>query len=404
MRRTFLFLAGLSAIAVLTLGLATAGGGLAATSGDAGKAAKQPIIIGAAVARSGFFATFDVAVSNGAEIQVAKINARGGVLGRPLKIVYSDTKSDINQSRSAALDVISKGAVAVITSCDYDLGGPAARAAGEKNLVAFSCAGSPRFGYTAVGPLAFSISNGTPTQGAIAADFAYSRGWHTAYLLDDISFEYNKTWCDYFAQRFKELHGKIVGKDTFQQADTSFQTQVTRLRGQSPKPSVVAMCSFPPGGATAIRQMRSAGIKIPIIGTAGFDGPFWLPAVPGANDIYSAADASLYGDDPNPAVNAFFKAYKAKTGQASPTSYPIYGPSMVAAIAAGIAKAGTTDGKAVARAIGNFKNQPLLVGPTSYTQTCHQARGRPMRIIQYKKGKGSFLRMVKPGKVAKVAC
>ena len=31
-----------------------------------------------------------------------------------------------------------------------------------------------------------------------------------------------------------------------------------------------------PGGATATKQIRAAGINLPIIGGAGFDGTFWL--------------------------------------------------------------------------------------------------------------------------------
>ena len=58
--------------------------------------AADPIIIGAAIALSGPIAPYDEGPYKAMEVAVEEINAKGGVLGRPLKIVYADTKSDIS--------------------------------------------------------------------------------------------------------------------------------------------------------------------------------------------------------------------------------------------------------------------------------------------------------------------
>lgn len=396
--KTLLRVAGVLALAGVLAAGALAGG-RQATAAD-------PITIGMPVGKTGFVALFDVPVSQGAEIAVKEINAKGGVLGRPLKIIYSDTKSDINAGTTAAADVIAKGADVLIPTCDYDLGSPAARAAQAKDIVSFACAGSPRFGFRGIGPLAFTISDGTPTQGAVAADFASKQGWRHPYLLNDVAFEYSKSWCGFFKERWIQLHGKnsIVGEDTFQNGDASMQTQVTRLKGKSSKIDVVMNCSFPPGGATMLRTLRASGVNQPVIGTAGFDGPYWLGAVPNASDTYAVADSSLYGDDPNPAINRFYAKFKKETGKAAQSAYPLYGYTIVYAYKVAIERAKTTEGKKLAAAISAFRNVPLLIGPTTYTKTCHVALGRPMKIIQYQKGKGSYHSTVKAGKIPKTIC
>ena len=54
------------------------------------------------------------------EVAIEEINAKGGLLGRQLKIIYADTKSDIAYGATAAQDVIDKGAQMVVVTCDYD--------------------------------------------------------------------------------------------------------------------------------------------------------------------------------------------------------------------------------------------------------------------------------------------
>ena len=56
------------------------------TGGKAAPAAKKPIIIGAAVDLSGIMKPFDSAALLAARFEAARINAKGGVNGRKLKI------------------------------------------------------------------------------------------------------------------------------------------------------------------------------------------------------------------------------------------------------------------------------------------------------------------------------
>ncbi|RFC68012.1 ABC transporter substrate-binding protein [Mesorhizobium denitrificans] len=54
----------------------------------------EPIVIGVASGQTGTLAPWDQGAARGAELAVEDINAKGGVLGRPLKLVVRDTKSD----------------------------------------------------------------------------------------------------------------------------------------------------------------------------------------------------------------------------------------------------------------------------------------------------------------------
>ena len=100
--------------------------------------AQKAIKVGMPMPLSGPPALFGDPASKGAQMFVEEINAKGGLLGRQIKIIYSDTKSDIAYGATAAQDVIDKGASMVVVTCDYDFGSAAASVADSANLIAFS--------------------------------------------------------------------------------------------------------------------------------------------------------------------------------------------------------------------------------------------------------------------------
>ena len=118
-------------IAAAVVGLVALACAAAACGGDevADNKSGAPIVIGAAVAKSGIMSQFDQPVVEGAQVAITEINKAGGVDGRKLKLEVADHKSDLNLVQQSALDVIDKGAQMVVVTCDYDYGSAAASVA-----------------------------------------------------------------------------------------------------------------------------------------------------------------------------------------------------------------------------------------------------------------------------------
>jgi branched-chain amino acid transport system substrate-binding protein len=363
---------------------------------------EDPIVIGAPVARTGFLQAYDGPVMAGAELAVEDINAKGGVLGRPLKIVYADTKSEIEQGSVAALEIVDESDAFIVT-VDYDFGGPAARVAQENGIVAFSGAGSPKFGKEGIGDMAFSVSSGI-TESAVMAEFAYDQGWRKPYVIQDTTIEHTTLACDYFEERWRELAGadSVSGKDTFKNDDPSIAGQVTRARNSDA--DFIALCSFNPGAAAAVKQIRGAGVELPIIGPVSFDGDYWLKGIPNLSNFYHTSNGSMFGDDPNDAVNELFARYEEKAGERAPSSFPLFGYAAVEAFAKAVEEAGTTDGEEVKAALESFSDEPLILGPTAYTEDCHAAVGRPQPVMEIQNGEPALVEYVEPESVPKTIC
>lgn len=362
---------------------------LAAGAAPAAFAADKPVF-GLVMSFSGWFAPIDADTIAGAKLAVSEINAKGGVLGQPIEVVEFDNKSEPPLGADGAVDVIGKGAKAILFPSDFDFGAPGAYVAQQKDVIAFSGASDPKFGVQGVGPLAYSTSNASQAQGALLAEWAFKKkGWKTAYVLLDNTIAYTKSLCGAFATRWTELAGKdgLLGQDTFLNNDPSIAAQITRITSLAKKPDLIFFCSYAPGGPSAIRQLRAAGVNAAIVTGESLDGDYWIGSVPDLSNFYVISYGSKYGDDPDPEVNGFFKRFEAKFGKKADVSYGLRGYAAVQAWAMAADKAKSLDGAKVAAVLDTFDKQPLIIGPTTYSAKLHIQTTRPMAILNATNGK-----------------
>jgi len=362
----------------------------------------KPIILGAAIAQTGFIAAYDADPAKAAEMAVKDINEAGGVLGRPLKLIYADTKSEIPQGAVAAMEVLDQGADIMIVTGDFDFGGTAARTANSQGKVAIApFAADPKFGVEGIGPYAFSFSTASDTVGTVLAEFATSRGWKTAYALTQTTIQYDLSVSAAFQARFKEQNGDaaLVGVDTFTMDDASIATHITRIKALNPQPDVLLLSTFTPAGPGALRQLRTAGLTMPILSGEDMDGDYWLESVPDLSNFYFAAMGSIFGDDPRPDVKKFIDDFTALHGNHPSTAHTLTGYSVIQGIKVAAERAGSIESDAIKAEFEKFKDEPLLVGPTSFDEKTHINFKRPMVIMQVQGGKHSVVELRTPEKI-----
>ena len=381
------------------------------SNSDGGKSAGTSLddikefVIGASVAKTGGQTFYGGPAMVSVQEAIDAINAKGGLDGAKIKLVWEDSQTDFAKSAAAAEKVLDEGAQVLLVDCDFDYGLPAAQVAQKRGIVAMNlCAGSPRAGDPKVLPMGFSMGIATNVESAAIADYAYNTlGYKKIYQLRDNSIEYSKSVCGYFAAAWKKLGGEIVGQDGFNNSDSSLQSQVSKLRDAAGDYDAINLCTYNPGLTTAVRQIRSGGIDAPLLGSFTWDGDSWLgdKGAGSLSDAYFPAYASLYGDDPRPAVNTLVQTVKAKMGSVPFTSFTIPGYSAVEALVKGIQLAGTTNAEKLVAAMETFDNEQFLVGPVTYNKEEHiRMLGKnEVAIMQVDQGKPSFVKMVTPTEV-----
>ena len=184
--------------------------GAGVLSSGAGHGADKPIVIGFAIAESGWLHNYDAAPFRAAVMKIDEINKAGGLLGREVKYRVLDTKTERERSASAGAELVQSGVDMLVVSCDYDFGAPAALAAQKAKIISMSlCAADPKMGVQGVGNFAFTANSAAQSEGIAIAEYAQQKlGLKTTYVLEDVSIEYNKSGCAGFRAAWARVNGK----------------------------------------------------------------------------------------------------------------------------------------------------------------------------------------------------
>jgi branched-chain amino acid transport system substrate-binding protein len=357
---------------------------LAATAAARTTAAK-PIVIGWAFDSKGAMAPFDNPALAAAQLRVKQLNARGGVSGRPLRIQTCDTQGNKPAiAKACALKLLGAGANVIFTTCDVDFAAPVVQETINRGVLAIApCIGTDQMGpkrFGAKGKLAFSFGNVAQDEGSAMAQYAWGKGWRTASLATDTVIVYFKNVVQAFKARFTQLGGKIVAQETYQDpafGGNNVNNAVSRLNAK--KADVIVTSTAGAFGAlsTLISGLRSLGNNTPILNSWAGDGTYWLPKSPKVTNYYFVTYASIFGDDPNKAVNALAKQVHAGTGGF------LGGSAAIDGLAAAINRShGSTSGATLAATMEKFKKVPTLSGLVSFSAKYHTVFGRQYRVIK----------------------
>jgi branched-chain amino acid transport system substrate-binding protein len=359
----------------------------------------SPIVIGWAFDSKGAMAPFDNPALAAAKLRVAQWNAKGGVDGRKLQIKTCDTQGNKPAiAKACALKLLSTGANVIFTTCDVDLAAPVVQEAINRGVLAIApCIGTDQMGpkrFGAKGKLAFSFGNVAQDEGSAMAQYAWGKGWRTASLATDGVIVYFKDVVKAFKARWTQLGGKVVDQETYHSlGGNDIQNTISRINAKKSDVIVTATAGAFGALSTFISGLRTLGNDTPMLNSWAGDGNYWLPKSPKVTNYYFVTYASIFGDDPNPAVNKLAKQVHAGTGGF------LGGSAAIDGLVTAVRRAGgSTNGAALAAKMEKFKKVPTLSGLVSFSPKLHTVFGRQYRVIKIQDNKAHLVGTV----VAKV--
>jgi branched-chain amino acid transport system substrate-binding protein len=388
--------------------VAVAAGVLAATAAARTDkpAAGKPIVIGAVVDLTKSMAPFDAPALLAAQLEIKKINAKGGVNGRPLQLKFLNDQLDPAKTKQFALQMIQKKVDIGWVTCDVNYASPAASAflkAGK--LTVAPCLGTDELSPIAfgkIGKLGFSFGNAAQDEGAAAAEYSYKvKHWKSAVVVTDDLLRYFQDVCKAFTVRFQELGGKIVAQEHFTQFKNQINSVVSRVNNE--KSDAIAFCtSFGVDQPAFVSGLRSLNNQTPIINGWASDGAYWWPKSPQVTNFYYLTYASVYGDDPSAQVRAFETQMK-KAGHPAQTGGFLGGAAAIDGIVTALKKTGgNTNGAALAAQMVKFHKVPTLSGKVSFSAGLHTVFGRSYRVIQIENNKAKYVASITASSPAKI--
>jgi branched-chain amino acid transport system substrate-binding protein len=353
----------------------------------------KPIVVGAALGKTGQQAPFDAPPWAGVNFAIEDINKAGGVLGQQVTTVETDSTSTVPGARTATLGVLEQGAQLTFQTCNYDLGVAGGQAANAAGVIAWTlCAASPKWGVQGIGPMAYTGAVLTWAEGNVGAKFT------AKYLKKKRAFTFCDTWIDYSIQTcdgYKES-AKQYGLTIAGNADMNtlksqnVAQQITQLKSKKGV-DVIYVASVPPFSISVVKQIRGAGIKLPIVSPTASYGVWWAKSAPKLNDYYIDGPAQVYGNkagqksggDPRPEVNALVQRYIAKFGKNPDHGNFLEGYAAMQILAKAMEATKTTNGTAIANWIDKHGPFKTVLGVRTFTPNLHSSPQRPFVWVKY---------------------
>lgn len=300
---------------ILALALVFALVGAACAGGEQGGEGEggEPILIGFPADLSSTYSYYDVPMRDGARFAIDEINAAGGVLGRPLELRVIDQRNDVTETTKATQRLISEGVVYLIGTT-----GDAAVAQGtlacQNGIPVSTGDGTAPTLVGDMGECAFQLVMSDNVQGAVVAEYAIQQGYRTAYLLGSPDYPYTANLPEYFRQAFERGGGEVVGQDSYVIGAGDFSAVVTKIQNADPQPDVIFTPMFPPDTQVFMRQLRQAGVDIPVLST---DGNFDESLKEAGAEAIDGMVFSASGCPPEPGtpLQDFYDRYREATGE-----------------------------------------------------------------------------------------
>jgi branched-chain amino acid transport system substrate-binding protein len=245
-------------------------------------------------------------------LAVDEINASGGVHGRPVSLVFEDTRSVPRDAVSAFRRVVDERGVrlVVVDMISSDVLAIAPIAERQKVLIISPGASNPAI--TTAGDFVFRNWPSDALQGVMDARYAREvLGWKRAAVLA-IRNDYGDALTAVFKDTFEKAGGKVVYADTFAQGESVFRPLVARLRSQII--DGVFLPGYPQEIPVLVSQLREQGVTTPLLGTESFQD---VSVVSGAGKAIEGAVYSIpkSPDGASPRVQAFRESFKQRFGE-----------------------------------------------------------------------------------------
>jgi len=291
----------------------------AALTMAAGAANAQNMPIAVVGPITGSNAALGEQMKRGAEMAVADINAKGGVLGKKLDLIIADDACDPKQAVAAANDVVGKKVVFVAGHYCSSASIPASAVYNEAGVLQMTPASTnpaltddaAKKGWNNV----FRACGRDDAQGAVAGKYLadHYKGKHVAIVHDKTA--YGKGIADETMKAMNKAGLKETMYEAITQGDKDFSALVSKMKQANI--DVIYFGGYQTEGGLIVRQARDQGFKAQFIGAdALVTEEFWK--ITGA-----AGEGTLmtFPPDPRnvPAAKAVVRRTTPKATRSTPT-------------------------------------------------------------------------------------
>ncbi len=384
----------LTPVLLLTAILACAGCGKEPAGQNAAAKAggPKPIVVGSFLSLTGPTATFGRTTQQGIALAVQERNAAGGVSGRPVQVLFRDNQGKTQETGTVVERLITADHVVALLGEVASTQSLTAAPIAQQYGVPMISPSSTNPAVTQVGNMIFRTCFIDPDQGYAVARFAYDNlKARKAAVLYDQRQAYSVGLRDAFTGWFKKMGGTITAVEAYSSGDSDYSAQLGRIRDGHP--DVIYIPGYYTEVGTIAIQARNLGLKMPLLGSDGWESPK-LTEIAG-----NALDGCYYSnhyapEDDSPQSKAFVAAYRQAYGT-TPGALAALGYDAANLLFDAMTRAQSLDGKDLAQAIAQTRGFVGVTGTITMGPD-RNPKNKSMVILEIKNGQPTYVTRIQP--------
>ena len=346
------------------------------------------LTVGAFLSLSGADSTFGVDTRDAIQLAVLETNGRGGIKGKPVRVLYEDDRSSSAEATSKVRRLIDHDKVVALLGEVASSRTLAGALVANERKVPLVTPSSTENSITAGRPWVFRTCFNNTQQGTAAARFVVeTQGKRKVGLLFAAQAPYATGLSQAFREALAAAGGSIVLEKPFPKGETNFTTYLEALRGAG------AEAVFAPVYYNEMvligRQAKAVGVPgSAFVGGDGWDSANLLEGA--AAELEGAHFATHYAPDvPWEHARAFITAFRERYGR-EPTGLAAQGYDGARVLFDALARAADTSPEAVRIALGETKG---FAGATG-TITLDEERNarKPVVMVRVEGGRFRYAR------------
>jgi len=368
--------------AVAALAIAAGLGALAPSQ------AQAQVVIGAAAPLTGPRANLGRYFKQGVELALAEINASGGVLGKPLQVVFEDDQADNpNVAMNAVNKLVKMHKVPVMLGPHFSVAQMATQKTYCDNVL--SVTGASGIPVTNGGcKTVVRIRANDNVQAKALVEYARSTLKLDKIGVIHVNDDFGKAGATRVVKAIEDAGLKPVRVEGHNAEDKDFSAQLSRMREAGA--GVAIMWTHDNEAALIVRQAAQMGLSIKFAGSTSLSQPVFVKLAGEAGEG-AISSSDFVPANPDPMVQAFVKKYEA----ASKTEAELYAATYYDGthlIAKAINAAGSTDPMKVREAFNKIQHTGVLA---SYRCEANGDCNHQINIVEVRKGQPQVKSTVK---------
>ena len=321
-------------------------------------ASSEPIKFGFLNGQSGDYGPWGGWALAAAEVAVEELNAAGGVLGREVELVVEDNGSTPEGAVSGFAELTEVDGIHALGGIESDGMLAIFDTVHELQIPTIcSTCGTTELDNTG-GDMVFRIIPSDTDNGIVGAQVARDEGYTSVAMLVELS-EGTESPANVFKAVFTEQMGGTVTEDVrFNAGETTYAAQVAQAFESGPDAVYIA-AGFETGVPLLNEWQRRGYADVPLILTTDLLSPEIAAIISGVEGASAIVGATAYDTVDNPAWDAYVPRFEEKIGDPPEIAfYDAWQYDQYIVLGLAMAKAGTTDGAAVAAAVLDIANPP----------------------------------------------